>query len=124
MVNNTNANKLEWLLVEDIICLKEHLAQWQQLILDTKSNLFCSPEWIMTWIQTYWQPNWQLKTIMGFKDKKLIAIAPLYTQHHNKLLLNSQLLLLGQGEPEECEVSSEFQDVIIQSGYKKKLYLC
>jgi CelD/BcsL family acetyltransferase involved in cellulose biosynthesis len=119
MVNKPNINKIEWLLVEDITCLKEHLAQWQQLILDTKSNLFCSPKWIMTWIQTYWQPDWQLKTIMGFENKKLIAIAPLYTQHHNKLLLNSQLLPLGQGEPEECEVSSEFQDVIIQSGYNK-----
>ena len=71
----------------------------------------------MTWIKTYWQPSWQLKTIIGFEDKKLITIAPLYIQHHNKLLLNYQLLPLGQGEPEECEVSSEFQDVIIQKKY-------
>jgi hypothetical protein len=117
MVNKPRVNKIEWLLVEDITCLKQHIAQWQQLILETDSNLFCSPEWIMTWIQTYWQPSWQLKTIIGFEDKKLVAIAPLYIQPSKNLISITKLLPLGQGEPEESEVLSEFQDVIIQSEY-------
>jgi len=114
MVNKPNVNKIEWLLVEDITSLKEHIAQWQQLIIETESNLFCSPEWIMTWIQTYWQPNWQLKTIIGFENKKLVAIAPLYIQPSNTLISLAKLLPLGQGEPEESEVLSEFQDIVLR----------
>ncbi|MBA6336428.1 GNAT family N-acetyltransferase [Colwellia sp. BRX8-7] len=113
MVNNTRVNKIEWLLVEDITCLKEHIARWQQLILETESNLFCSPEWIMTWIKIYWQPSWQLKTIIGFENKKLVAIAPLYIQPSKTLISISKLLPLGQGEPEESEVLSEFQDIVL-----------
>jgi hypothetical protein len=113
MANNTAAIKIEWLLVEDLTCLKEHMPQWQQLILQTESNLFCSPEWIMAWIKTYWQPNWQLKTILGYEDKKLVAIAPLYIQQSNKLISVTNLLPLGQGEPEESEVLSEFQDIVL-----------
>jgi hypothetical protein len=113
MVNKPNVNKIEWLLVEDITCLKEHIEQWQQLILETESNLFCSPEWIITWIKTYWQPSWQLKTIIGFENKELVAIAPLYIQPSKTLISIAKLLPLGQGEPEESEVLSEFQDIVL-----------
>jgi hypothetical protein len=113
MANSNAEHKIEWLLIEDLVCLKEYVAQWQKLVKQSQSNLFCSPEWIMTWIGIYWQPSWQLKTIVGFENNKLIAIAPLYIQKSNKFISTIKLLPLGQGEPEESEVLSEFQDIIL-----------
>jgi len=119
MANSTATKNIEWLLVEDLSALKKHIAQWQQLIFETESNLFCSPEWIMTWVKIYWQPSWQLKTIIGYEDKKLVAIAPLYIQQSNTLISIAKLLPLGQGEPEKSEVLSEFQDMVLL--YKSEL---
>ncbi|WP_220465501.1 GNAT family N-acetyltransferase [Colwellia sp. BRX10-3] len=120
MVNNASKTAIKWLLIEDLACLKEYLAQWKKLSIETQSNLFCSPEWILTWIEIYWQSNWQIKTIIGLKNNKMVAISPLYLQKKTQLFSFSKLLPLGQGEPENSEVLSEFQDVIIRNEYKNE----
>jgi len=120
MAINNAVKTIEWLLVEDLSSLKEYFDEWQQLVIETESNLFCSPEWIMPWIDTYWLSSWHLKTIMGFKNQKLIAIIPLYTQKTNSFFSFTKLLPLGQGEPEESEISSEYQDVIIHNKFNNE----
>ena len=113
MANNNIEQTIEWQLIEDIEQLKQYIEQWQELVLTSQANLFCSPQWIMTWVDIYWQPSWKLKVILGFNNNKLIAIAPLYLQIKSGLLSISTLLPLGQGEPEESEILSEFQDLVI-----------
>jgi CelD/BcsL family acetyltransferase involved in cellulose biosynthesis len=120
MVNNTSTTAIKWLLIEDLTCLKEYIAQWKKLANETQSNLFCSPEWILTWIEIYWQPSWQIKTIIGLKNNEMVAISPLYLQKKTQLFSLSKLLPLGQGEPENSEVLSEFQDAIIKNEYKSE----
>jgi CelD/BcsL family acetyltransferase involved in cellulose biosynthesis len=120
MVNNNSTTAIKWLLIEDLACLKEYIAQWQSLFIETQSNLFCSPEWILTWIGIYWQSNWQYIPIIGVKNNEMVAILPLYLQKKSQLFSYSKLLPLGQGEPENSEVLSEFQGAIIKNEYKSK----
>ena len=117
MANSNTVKTIEWRLIEDIEQLKQYTEQWQELVQTSQANLFSSPQWIMTWIDIYWQSSWQLKVISGFNNNKLIAIAPLYLQIKSGLLSISTLLPLGQGEPEESEVLSEFQDVVITEAF-------
>jgi hypothetical protein len=121
MVNNSLVSPMRWLLIEDVNQLRNYIEQWKELAQLTNANVFCSPEWIITWVSVYWQPNWQLKTILGFENQKLIVLAPLYIQKSNDFFCISTLMPLGQGEPEESEVLSEFQDVLIHP-LKKNLY--
>ncbi|WP_158088505.1 GNAT family N-acetyltransferase [Colwellia polaris] len=114
MDNSNIEQTVEWRLVEDIEQLRQYTEQWHKLVETSQANLFCSPQWIMNWIEIYWQPDWQLKTIMGFEGEKVIAIAPLYLQKSNKLIPINTLFPLGQGEPEESEVLSEFQDIVLE----------
>lgn len=118
MANDHSTTTIKWLLIEDIASLKNYIPQWSDLIKSTQNNLFNSPEWIITWIEIYWQPNWQLKTIIALKNNEMIAISPLYLQKKTHLFSSSKLLPLGQGEPENSEVLSEFQDIIIKKHYK------
>ena len=120
MGNNNSIIAIKWLLIEDITSLKEYITQWQKLSIENQSNLFCTPEWIMTWIEIYWQPNWQIKTIIGLKNNEMVVISPLYLQKKTQLFSFSKLLPLGQGEPENSEVLSEFQDAVIKKEYKSE----
>lgn len=113
MANNNIEQTVKWRLIEDIEQLKQYTGQWQALVQTSQASLFCSPQWIMTWINTYWQPSWQLKVLLAFIDNKLVAIAPLYLQKKTALVPITTLRPLGQGEPEESEVLSEFQDLVI-----------
>ncbi len=111
-MDNKNSS-IKWFLIQDLSNLKSYTAKWHELVEESDASLFCSPNWILTWIDTYWQPNWQIKTIIGIKNNKLIAIAPLYLQKSAGFFSLTTLMPLGQGEPEVSEVLSEYQDIII-----------
>lgn len=115
MANNTST--ITWQLIENLSDLEKQLSHWRKLASQTHANLFCCPDWIMTWIKIYWQPSWQLKTIVGFKNNQLIAIVPLYLQPKKRFFSRALLQPIGQGEPEESEVMSEYQDITIKYGY-------
>jgi CelD/BcsL family acetyltransferase involved in cellulose biosynthesis len=113
MANNSVTAAIKWLLIEDLSDLKNYTTKWSKLVEESDASLFSSPRWIMQWIEIYWQPNWQLKTIIGIENNQLIAVVPLYLQRSAGVFSLSTLIPLGQGEPEVSEVLSEYQDIII-----------
>ena len=75
---------------------------------DSRSQLFTSFEWIENWIYHYWTVDYSLNIVIVKVDKKPVAILPLYTN-----LQSRKNTLLGTGEPEHHEVSSEYLDFLI-----------
>ncbi len=112
-MGNKSRSNINWLLIENIEQLKQYTSSWKELLDVTDASLFSSPQWLLNWIDIYWQDSWQLKAIVGLKNNQLVVIAPLYIQKSNNLFSLTSLMPLGQGEPEESEVLSEYQDIII-----------
>lgn len=114
LIRKENNSSIEWKLIDDFHKLSALKQQWQQLV-DESSGLspFSSPNWILTWYNNYWQKNWQLSTFAGYMNNELVVILPCYIQHHLRWPYLKVMYPLGQGEPEEEEVSSEYCDVII-----------
>lgn len=86
-----------------------------------KTTVFNSPAWLMNWLEHYWLPQWQLCCYAIFDQEKLISFAPFYIQPKKHRFGLSILYPLGQGEPEQSEVASEFIDILILSGYEKSV---
>lgn len=82
-------------------------------------TIFESFSWINNWYQYYWQQQWQLNCVTYYYKDTLIAIAPFYVNTNNTFPYLKSLNLIGQGEPEVTEVSSEYLDVQIKLGYEK-----
>jgi len=105
-------NNIIW---KNITCINELTKlkeQWQKLADNCKDGLFTSPKWILPWLETYWQDSWKLRVIIGFENGELTVFIPFYSQPHCYNLI-SILYPLGQGEPENEEISSEYQDILI-----------
>ncbi|MDO7084104.1 GNAT family N-acetyltransferase [Pseudocolwellia sp. AS88] len=109
-------HKITWQLIDSIDELIAIEPQWQ-LLVGQSSYLspFSSPQWILTWYKIYWQKNWQLSTFVGYIDSELVVMLPCYIQHSTKWPYLKVLYPLGQGEPEEEEISSEYCDVIVST---------
>ncbi len=107
-------HKITWQLIDNIDELIAIEPQWQ-LLVEQSSYLspFSSPQWILTWYKTYWQRNWKLSTFVGYIDNELVVMLPCYIQHSPKWPYLKLMYPLGQGEPEEEEISSEYCDVIV-----------
>ncbi|WP_077338945.1 GNAT family N-acetyltransferase [Pseudocolwellia agarivorans] len=111
-----NKKNFEWHIIKNIAELNKISTQWASLIESTTGTPFFShPDWILNWYNIYWQENWQLYVIVGFHNKKLTVILPSYLQHSTSWPNISTLYPLGQGEPENEEVSSEYCDLIVNS---------
>jgi len=110
--NQNKIRQIEWSVIEDIELLYQIEDEWRKLAQQAKDTLFVSPEWLMPWINTYWQSNWSLKVITGYYNNQLVVIVPLYLQKPHLFFGCTNLFPLGQGEQEDAEVSSEYQDVL------------
>ncbi|WP_426359521.1 GNAT family N-acetyltransferase [Pseudocolwellia sp. HL-MZ19] len=109
-----NSSNIKWELINDFHKLTAITQQWQRLV-DQSSDLspFSSPQWVLTWYNNYWQKGWELSTHAGYINNQLVVILPCYIQHSPKFPYLKVLYPLGQGEPEEEEISSEYCDVIV-----------
>jgi len=118
-MNNTS---ISWHVIEDILELKKMSKQWECLAENSINNtLFSSPHWVLNWYEVYWQKNWKLHVIVGFHNEKLIAILPSYIQHSTSWPHISTLYPLGQGEPEDEEVLSEYCDILLLPEYREQV---
>jgi hypothetical protein len=113
-----NNKSISWHVIEDILELKKMSKQWKRLAENSINNtLFSTPQWILNWYEVYWQKNWKLYVIVGFHNKKLVAMLPTYIQHSTSWPHISTLYPLGQGEPEDEEVLSEYCDILLLPEY-------
>jgi len=85
-------------------------------------TFFESRIWLDTWYKHYWQQSWQLHCIIYSQGDSIIGFAPFYIQKEQTFPYVSSLYFIGQGEPENTEVSSEYLDIQIKAGYEKQLY--
>jgi hypothetical protein len=116
-MNNETCNNITWQLINNVNELHEIEEQWQSLMLESSNSTpFSSPKWILNWYQIYWQNNWELSTLAGYINNKLVVLFPSYTQHSTQWPYIKVMFPLGQGEPEETEISSEYCDVIVSEG--------
>lgn len=117
--NEQVTNNIQWQLITTFDDLSALAQQWQILAQQSSTATpFSSPQWLLTWCRTYWQSNWKLMTLAGYIDNNLVAILPCYIQHSLQWPHIKVLYPLGQGEPEEAEVSSEYCDAIIAKKYE------
>lgn len=118
-INNKACNNITWQLINNVNALHRIEEQWQSLLLESSNPTpFSSPKWLLNWYQIYWQDNWELCTLAGYINNKLVVLFPSYTQHSQQWPYLKIMFPLGQGEPEEAEISSEYGDVIISSGFE------
>jgi hypothetical protein len=118
-INNKACNNITWQLINNVNTLHDIEEQWQSLVLESSNPTpFSSPEWILNWYRIYWQDNWELCTLAGYINNKLVVFFPFYTQHSKQWPQLKVMYPLGQGEPEDAEISSEYCDVIISPGFE------
>jgi len=118
-INNKTCNNITWQLINNVNTLHDIEEQWQSLALESSNPTpFSSPKWILNWYQIYWQDNWELYSLAGYINNKLVVLFPSYIQHSQQWPYLKVMFPLGQGEPEEAEVSSEYCDVIISPGFE------
>jgi len=86
------------------------------------NDLFTSLLWLETWFDCFWQSNWILQSYAFYHDKKLIALAPFYIKKENAFPFIKTLHLVGQGEPEQTGVASEYGDILIKIGHEQEIY--
>ncbi|MDA8621512.1 GNAT family N-acetyltransferase [Psychrosphaera sp.] len=114
MVNNISSTpQVNWHVIEELNELRAIEPKWQLLYEKSKLSFFNSPSWLLAWVDVFWQSQWQLKVIAGYAGKELVALAPFYVNVTNSKLSLKKLMPLGQGEPEEQEVMSEYQDLLL-----------
>lgn len=117
--NEQVANNIQWQLITTFDDLSAITQQWQTLAQQSSTATpFSSPQWLLTWYRTYWQSNWNLMTLAGYINNNLVALLPCYIQSSLQWPHMKVLYPLGQGEPEEAEVSSEYCDAIIAQKYE------
>lgn len=78
---------------------------------------FLCSAWLIEWCQNYLQQTDSIWCIAFYDVDKLVGIAPFYLKSHGKLM-GKELCFIGQGEPEESEVASEYPDVVVLKEYR------
>ena len=113
MINRNSSKEVHWRVItnfQDLVTIQE---KWQDLATTHTDGIFSSPIWLLPWINTYWQKKWQLYVIIGEEKDQLVVFAPFYCQTSSTFPFLKTLYPLGQGEPENAEVASEYQDILI-----------
>ena len=123
LIQKQNGINIEWKLIDNFHQLTAITQQWQRLV-DQSSDLspFSSPQWVLTWYKNYWQNDWELSIYAGYINNELVVILPCYIQHSPKFPYLKVLYPLGQGEPEEEEISSEYCDIIVSKNTEKNVF--
>jgi hypothetical protein len=84
---------------------------WQQLVrVDNTVSLCSTWEWTAAWIAQFWQDDFAARVLVVEKQadkQQVVAILPLYLNSRTQ-----ELLLLGTGEPDVCDVASEYLDLL------------
>ncbi|WP_335738887.1 GNAT family N-acetyltransferase [Rheinheimera metallidurans] len=123
LLERLEINKLQngWSKLSTLEQLTSIKQQWYILNKQCGDVLFCSPTWLIHWIFCYWQPDWQLEVWVFVSNGELVALLPCYSQPLAANAKRRVLYPLGQGEPEECEVASEFVDLLILPAWQARL---
>jgi hypothetical protein len=72
----------------------------------------------MQWKSTFWDDSWSLHLYIAFKNDECVLFAPFYIKKSKHFPYIKTLTLLGQGENELFEISSEYQDIFVQQNYQ------
>ncbi|MEE2000423.1 GNAT family N-acetyltransferase [Alkalimonas sp. MEB108] len=91
--------------------LERHLSLFDAQISIPVCNQF---SWVKNWTDHYLQEHDKLFICIHKAQKKTVAYYSLYLK---KVSFGYELRFIGSGEPEHTEVSSEFQDFVIQPEY-------
>ncbi|AWL11655.1 hypothetical protein HMF8227_01174 [Saliniradius amylolyticus] len=103
--------------------LEQHEHAWQTLAKEYgKDGWFSSPQWLRPWYECFWQSDWSLLAVLVWNHRRdLVALLPLYTQPS---YLGARVLRpLGQGEPEEAEIASEYTDALVHPAHGSELMM-
>lgn len=118
MNDNSAKNKnIRWLYINKIEELESYSSIWKACLSDAENALFNSPEWILQWKNTFWEKNWSLHLYIAFNEDECVLFAPFYIQKNTVFPFIKSLSLLGQGETETYEVSSEYQDIFVNEEF-------
>ncbi|MBU3021745.1 GNAT family N-acetyltransferase [Aestuariibacter sp. A3R04] len=84
-------------------------SDWEALYQQAdNAHVFLSFDWIQIWLEVF---GGLVKTLLVYccwEDDKLVAVLPLYQSR-----LNGMCFFIGTGEPEQSEVCSEYQDILV-----------
>jgi len=123
MPNTISADTLLWKEINQIEDIQSIKNDWVELFQTLPNKtIFLSYEWIVNWSNIYWQKNWQLKILIAYKHGTPVLIAPFYIQEPTRIYHTTKLYFLGQGEPEEEELMSEYCDLLIAPKLQSYLY--
>lgn len=87
---------------------------WEALYLQaSNAHVFLSFDWVQTWLEVYDGIVKSQLVYCYWHDNTLVAVLPLYQSR-----LNGLCYFIGTGEPEESEVCSEYQDILVHSGFE------
>lgn len=116
-LTSSNDKNIRWLYCNTIEDIESYKYLWQECLVYSSGNLFNSFEWIIQWKNTFWNKNWSLHLYIAFDNDRCVLLAPFYIQKNISFPFVKYLYLLGQGEDESSEISSEYQDIFIDSKY-------
>ncbi|RKF15626.1 GNAT family N-acetyltransferase [Alginatibacterium sediminis] len=93
--------------------------KWDELRHPAHANFINSSTWMKNWLQVFWDPNWKLEIHIAKCKQQVVAILPLYIKSSKTSVVGKYLCLLGQGEPPEAGVASEYLDILCLEPYQE-----
>lgn len=115
-------SNIYWETIDSVDKLLNIQKEWEKLVeIQTTCEIFNSPSWIISWLENFWQNNWQLKVLTAWSNNELLAIVPLYYQKTNSLFPINIFYPLGQGEPEDKEILTEYTEILFNEKYRQYL---
>ena len=92
---------------------------WEELYGDAvNANIFLSFDWIFTWLKHYSFNVSHVRIFCVWDDSQLVAVLPLYKKTSR---FSIEYWFIGTGEPEACEVCSEYQDILCKTGLEARV---
>lgn len=87
---------------------------WRKLMAaDTGAGLCNSFAWAENWLHHFWLPHYALRLTLVMDGDEPVALLPLYHDRRE-----GRVRFLGSGEPEHCEVASEYLDFLVDPAYQ------
>jgi hypothetical protein len=113
--------KFSFKIIKTLDAFIEHKKVIEPLLESHPDNSFClAYDWLIRWTEVFLEDQDKLYVFTYFNEEKLaIGFFPFYLKHQP---LGYQLYLLGTGEDEQSEVSSEYIDVIVNKQFRKALF--
>ncbi|WP_286234350.1 GNAT family N-acetyltransferase [Thalassotalea sediminis] len=112
-------NNIHCSIIDNLTDLETLKTSWENLRRESKQSSIClSVDWMIVWCLHYLTPKDKIHILLFRHNQKLIAICPFYIK---KGVLTRELRFIGTGEPEEAEVASEFQDIIVLPSFEEAI---